>query len=107
MTYDYWGETMSEACEEAALPATKEQINTLASWAEGAHDNYSQARGYDVCYPATVLESDHKSKVKALEADAADDLRRRDEIERELRWQIRRLESDNDRLRSELRSARS
>jgi len=44
---DYWEETISEAFEDAGIAATKEQIQTVASWVEGAHDNYGMAHGYD------------------------------------------------------------
>ena len=48
---NYWKECIAEAFEDAGITATDEQINTVTSWAEGAHDNYSTARGYD-CIPS-------------------------------------------------------
>lgn len=51
---DYWFECIAEAFEDAGIVATKEQINTVASWVKGAHDNYSQAHGYD-CIPNPLL----------------------------------------------------
>lgn len=48
MAYDYWKECISEAAEECGAVLTDEQITCIASWAEGAHDNYRQATGLDV-----------------------------------------------------------
>lgn len=45
---DYWKECVSEAFEDAGLEASDEQIDTVASWVEGAHDNYGMAHGHDV-----------------------------------------------------------
>ena len=45
---DYWRECIAEAFEESKIVATDEQIDNVASWAESAHDNYSQAFGLDV-----------------------------------------------------------
>lgn len=59
---DYWKETISEAFEDAGITATDEQIDTVASWAESAHDNYSMAHGHDVAsanfYAAERREKD-------------------------------------------------
>lgn len=44
---DYWKVCISEAFEDAGITATDEQISTVASWVEGAHDNYGMARGYN------------------------------------------------------------
>jgi len=44
---DYWEECIAEAFEDAGITATKEQIDTVASWVEGAHENYGMAHGYD------------------------------------------------------------
>lgn len=44
---DYWEECVSEAFDDAGITATKEQIDTVASWVEGAHDNFGMAHGYD------------------------------------------------------------
>jgi len=45
---DYWEECISEAFEDAGIIATEEQIKTVASWVDGAHENYSTATGEDV-----------------------------------------------------------
>lgn len=43
---NYWKECIAEACEDLKVAATKEQIEELAAWVEGAHENYEQAHGY-------------------------------------------------------------
>lgn len=57
---DYWRECIAEAMEDAEVVATKEQIDIIASWAEGAHDNYSMAKGYDVIQSPVETEKDRK-----------------------------------------------
>jgi len=52
---DYWIECISEAFCEANIAATKEQIETVASWAECAHDNFSMATGSD-CIPNPLAQ---------------------------------------------------
>ena len=47
---DYWRECISEAFDDAKITATEEQIATVASWIEGAHDNFGLATGRD-CIP--------------------------------------------------------
>lgn len=44
----YWENCIQEAFEDAGIEATQDQINTIASWVEGAHENYSMAHGHDV-----------------------------------------------------------
>jgi hypothetical protein len=48
MAYDYWKECVAEAAEDCKAVLTDEQITCIASWVEGAHDNYRQATGLDV-----------------------------------------------------------
>ncbi len=43
----YWKECIEEAFEDADITATKEQIDIVAGWVEGGHDNYGMAHGYD------------------------------------------------------------
>lgn len=93
---DYWETQMSEACEEAGIEVTREQLDVLVSWAESAHDFYGQAHGYDVGRPSMILESDHTATVRNLEKQADADLAARDRRERDLRY-------DNDRLRDRIR----
>jgi uncharacterized Rossmann fold enzyme len=47
---EYWEECISEAFDDAGIEASKDQIETVASWIEGAHDNYGMAHGHD-CIP--------------------------------------------------------
>ena len=42
---DYWTECIEEALEDAGLHATKEQIEIVASWVDGAHENFGLATG--------------------------------------------------------------
>lgn len=58
---DYWKECISEALEDAGLKATDKQIEDIAGWIEGAHDNYSQAHGHDVMHSGpNPLEIENK-----------------------------------------------
>jgi hypothetical protein len=70
---DYWKECVTEAMEDAGIKATNEQIETVCSWVEGAHDNYGMAHGHD-CIP-NPMES---------------------EVDK-LKQEIRRLKDDHDR----------
>ena len=66
---DYWTETIAEAFEDAGITATEEQIQTVAGWAEGAHENYGMAHGYDsIPSPAsTEIDMLKKAHEKELE----------------------------------------
>ena len=44
---DYWKECVEEAFEDAGIEATQDQIDTVISWVEGAHENYGMALGHD------------------------------------------------------------
>ena len=44
---DYWEECIRESFDEAGIEATKEQIDTVVSWVDGAHENYGMAFGHD------------------------------------------------------------
>jgi hypothetical protein len=55
---DYWKECVSEAFDDAGIIATDEQIETVTSWVEGAHENYGLATGSE-CIPNPLrLEND-------------------------------------------------
>lgn len=56
---DYWKECISEAFDDAGIAATEEQIDTVASWVEGAHDNYGMAQGHD-CIPNPLVEENKR-----------------------------------------------
>ncbi len=45
---NYWEECIKEAFEESGIIATDDQIENVAAWAEGAHENYGMATGNDV-----------------------------------------------------------
>ncbi len=47
---DYWKECILEAFEDAGIDATDEQKDTVISWVEGAHENFSLGTGRD-CIP--------------------------------------------------------
>ena len=42
---DYWIDCIGEALCDAGIEATAAQIDTVADWAEGAHENYGMATG--------------------------------------------------------------
>lgn len=44
---NYWETCIQEAFEDAGIEATKEQIDTVVCWVEGAHENYGMAHGHD------------------------------------------------------------
>ena len=52
---EYWTECICEAFEDAGLTATDEQIATVASWVDGAHEYYGMAHGHE-CIPNPLLE---------------------------------------------------
>lgn len=54
---NYWEECVSEALDDCNIKATMEQIETIASWVEGAHENYGMAHGYDVISRGAESES--------------------------------------------------
>lgn len=58
---DYWNECISEAFEDAGIKASEEQINTVAGWVEGAHENYGMAFGHD-CIPSHYESENEKLK---------------------------------------------
>lgn len=64
----YWEECVTEALEEAGICATKEQIDTIAFWVEGARENYRTAFGYNATPNPMNTEVDRlKSQIKRLE----------------------------------------
>lgn len=69
---DYWYECVAEALEDAGFQATDEQIKTVASWVEGAHENYGMSHGHHCISNPLQSEVDQlKREKKALE-DAHD-----------------------------------
>ena len=72
---DYWNECISEALEDAGVEATDKQIDVVAGWVEGAHENYGLATGNDVANANFI--SDEARELKSLKA----------EIERQRIWE--------------------
>ena len=66
---DYWRDTIAEAFEDAGITATDMQIATVATWAEGAHDNHSMAHGYDCIPNSHKLEAERLQKELTIERD--------------------------------------
>lgn len=66
---DYWQECIAEAFEDAGITATKEQIETVVSWVEGAHENYGMATGSDCIPNPLVLENESLKKELTKERD--------------------------------------
>ena len=56
---DYWKECISEAFEDAGITATDQQIEIVAEWVEGAHENYGMAMGHD-CIPNPLTEENRQ-----------------------------------------------
>ena len=52
---DYWKECIAEACEDAGVTTTDEQLDTITSWVEDAHENYGLATGEE-CIPNPLSE---------------------------------------------------
>lgn len=59
---DYWAECISEALDDSNLQASKEQIESIAGWVEGAHDNYGQMHGHDCIPNPQTLEIEELKK---------------------------------------------
>lgn len=67
---DYWEECISIAADECGLTLTKDQLECLASYVVGGHENYGMAFGHD-CIPNplnTEVES-LKRRIKELEEE--------------------------------------
>lgn len=65
---NYWEECIREAFDEAGINATKEQIDTVVSWVNGAHETYSMAFGYDAIPDAMESEVEKlKGYIRKLE----------------------------------------
>jgi len=72
---DYWKECISESFDDVGIVATEEQIKTVASWVEGAHENYGMAFGHDcISNPKNPknteienIKKEHKEEIKRLE----------------------------------------
>lgn len=67
MLKNYWKECIAEAFEDAGLEATEAQLDKVADWVEGAHDNFSMATGSDNIPNPLKLENAELQKKLALE----------------------------------------
>ena len=45
---DYWSECISEALDDAGVLASPKQIDIIAGWVEGAHENHGTETGRDM-----------------------------------------------------------
>ncbi len=64
---NYWEECIKEAFEDSDIEATKEQIENVISWVEGANENYSLATGQE-CIP-NPLEIENQELKKELQKE--------------------------------------
>lgn len=67
---DYWNECISEALNDVRISATKEQIENIAEWVRGAHENYGMAHGHD-CIPNPMLSEveELKRRIRKMESE--------------------------------------
>jgi RecJ-like exonuclease len=64
---DYWEECIREAFEDAGIVATDEQVDIVAGWVDGAHENYGLATGREfIPHP---LETENKDLKRELEKE--------------------------------------
>lgn len=66
---EYWTDCVSEGLCDAGVDATKEQVDIIADWVQGAHENYSMATGSD-CIPNPENEeiAELKREIKRINA---------------------------------------
>ena len=69
---DYWKDCISEAFEDAGIVATPDQLDTVTSWAEGAHDNYGLATGDDVASANHSAQKD--DEIRGLKTELRNEL---------------------------------
>ena len=70
MIMDYWNECIAEALEDSGIKATDQQIDNIAAWVEGAHENYGLATGQD-CIPHPLEAEIDAAKKEAVKLEAA------------------------------------
>lgn len=56
---EYWEEVISEACDEAQVSLTREQLQIIAKYVESAHEYYGEAHGH-YCIPNPQLKEIEK-----------------------------------------------
>lgn len=69
---DFWKEVVSEAFDDAGIKASDDQIGTVASWVESAHDNYGTYTGSEfIPNPLEAeikkIEAAHKREIAEIE----------------------------------------
>lgn len=69
---EYWKECITEAFGEIGIEATKEQINEMAEWVEGAHENIGMSTGAHAI-PDPVKSAAERELVKIKRSQAFHD----------------------------------
>ena len=65
---DYWEECIREAFEDSEITASKEQIENVIGWVEGAHENCGMATGESA--HNENLRGSHESEIKNIQRAA-------------------------------------
>ena len=60
---NFWVEVCWEAFDDAGIDATPHQIEVVADWVEGAHDNYGTYTGEELIANPLQTELDNMSKI--------------------------------------------
>jgi len=71
----YWQSVVEEAFGEAHVVATEDQIATVISWVESAHDNHGMEHGYDVMPNRLQVENETLTRQAKEQSDKADNER--------------------------------
>lgn len=100
MSGGYWRDCVEEAMEDAKLVATKEQIDTVTSWVEGAAENESTGRGHD-CIPDPALAERERMK-RLHDRELSDEREAAEKNRKEWDWQRKQLRRQISDLRDEL-----
>ena len=74
---NYWEECVSEALDDVGIEATEEQIQTIALWVDGAHENYGTATGSEIVSANCI--SNEARELKRL----------KNEIDKKTAWELR------------------
>jgi hypothetical protein len=65
----YWKDCITEAFSEIGIKATEEQVNEMAEWVEGAHENIGMATGaHAIPDPAESAAEKELAKIKRSQA---------------------------------------
>ena len=66
---NYWEECIREAFDDAGIAASDNQIETVAGWVDGAHENYGLATGLDVASANFISDEARELKKIKLEQE--------------------------------------